>query len=170
MRTPPNMTEDQVLDTMKIVIDRIGPKYTFYGYPVDDIKQESYIICIEALERYDGVRPLENFLSVNLSNRLKNFIRDNYFIADANDDRIRVLQPAQLEYEDNLVDDNEKYSLDEERIDKSEFNSYIDKYLPANLRLDYLRMINDIYISKARKTEIMEKIEELYQEFGYEKG
>ena len=73
------MTDEQVLETMDLVINRIAPRYTFYGYAVNDIKQESYIICIEALERYDEKRPLENFLSVNLSNRLKNFIRDNYF-------------------------------------------------------------------------------------------
>ena len=169
MNIPPNMSEEQVLDVMDTVVSRIAPRYTFYGYPIDDIKQESYIISIEGLERYDGVRPLENFLSVNLSNRLKNFVRDNFYIADANDDRIRVLQPAQLEYEDSIVDENEKYSLDEEKIDKDEFNSFIDRYLPANMRLDYLKIINDIYISKVRKTEIIEKIEELSQEFGYEK-
>ena len=85
MKIPSNMTDEQVLETMELVINRIAPRYTFYGYTVSDIKQESYIICIEALERYDEKRPLENFLSVNLSNRLKNFIRDNYFIAESND-------------------------------------------------------------------------------------
>ena len=38
------------------------------------------MICMDALNRYDQKRPLENFLSVNLSNRLKNFIRDNHYI------------------------------------------------------------------------------------------
>ena len=37
---------------------------------------------MEALNRYDEARPLENFLSVNLSNRLKNFVRDNHFVGD----------------------------------------------------------------------------------------
>ena len=77
MRIPSGMTEEQVINTITTVCDRISPKYTFYGYTVDDIKQESFIICIEALNRYEEGRPLENFLSVNLSNRLKTFMRDN---------------------------------------------------------------------------------------------
>jgi DNA-directed RNA polymerase specialized sigma24 family protein len=72
------MTEQQVIDQIKIVVNRIAPKYTFNTYDVDDIKQEAFIICMDALERYDNKRPLENFLSVHLSNRLKNFVRDNY--------------------------------------------------------------------------------------------
>lgn len=170
MKTPENLTEQQTLDVITKVVNRIAPKYTFYGYTVDDIKQESYIICIKALERYDNKRPIENFLSKNLSNRLKNFVRDNYFISDSNDDRIRVMQPAQLDYEDSIIDGDTYYSVDEDRIDKEELNSFIDINLPASMRMDYLKMLENIYIPKARKNEIIEKIQELSQEFGYEKG
>ena len=170
MKIPENMTEQETLDTITKVVNRISPKYTFYGYTVDDIKQESYIICIKALERYDNKRPLENFLSKNLSNRLKNFVRDNYFISDTNDDRVKVLQPAQLDYEDSIIDGDSCYSIDDERLDKEELSSFIDVNLPASMRMDYLKMLENIYIPKARKTEIVEKIQELSQEFGYEKG
>ena len=78
MKIPKNMTKDEVIDKIKIVVDRIAPRYTFHGYDIDDMKQEAFIICIDALDRYDQKRPLENFLAVNLSNRLKNFVRDNY--------------------------------------------------------------------------------------------
>ena len=71
-------TDEESLEIIDIVVNRIAPKYTFNGYDIDDIKQESFIICLEALKRYDNKRPLENFLSVNLSNRLKNFVRDNF--------------------------------------------------------------------------------------------
>lgn len=176
MKLPENMTEEQVLEVINRVINRIAPKYTFYGYTVDDIKQESYIICIKALERYDNKRPLENFISKNLSNRLKNFVRDNYFISESNEDRIKVLQPAQLDYEDSIVDEYRRsreefsYSLTEEKIDNEELNSFIDINLPASMRMDYLKMLENVYIPKSRKTEIIEKIQELSQEFGYEKG
>ena len=173
MKIPKNHTYDEVMDTMKRVIDRIAPKYVFYGYPINDIKQESYIICIEALERYDENRPLENFLSVNLSNRLKNFIRDNFFIVSGedikNEAKIKVLQPAQLDYEYNLVDNSEKYSIDDEKIDASELSNLIDRELPSALRMDYLKLINNIYISKFSKDQIMETIDEILLENGYEK-
>ena len=170
MKIPKGLTEKQVIDQINIVVNRIAPRYTFYGYTADDIKQESFIICMEALNRYDQKRPLENFLSVNLSNRLKNFVRDNYFIAESNDERIKVLQPVQLDYEDTLIDKKEKYSVDEEKIDKDSCNSYIDKFLPASMRMDYLKIINNVYITKSRRDEVVEKVKEILEEVGYEKG
>ena len=169
MRIPPNMTEKEVLDTLELVVNRIAPRYTFYCYDVYDIKQESYIICIEALERYDGIRPLENFLSVNLSNRLKNFVRDNHFIADANNDRIKVLQPAQLDYEEYLIDEEDETEI-ENNIDYNHYTSFIDRFLPASMRMDYLKLINNIYLPKNRKQDVVDKIVEIIEEAGYEKG
>ena len=78
MKIPSNLTEQETVKKIHSVIDKIAPRYVFSGYDIDDIKQESFIICMDALSRYDEKRPLENFLSVHLSNRLKNFIRDNF--------------------------------------------------------------------------------------------
>ena len=57
MKIPKNLKEDEVLDKIELVINRIAPKYTFHGYDLNDIKQEAFIICYEALERYDQKRP-----------------------------------------------------------------------------------------------------------------
>lgn len=167
MNVPKGMTEQQVIDQINVVCNRISPRYTFYGYTVDDIKQESFIICMEALNRYDGIRPLENFLSVNLSNRLKNFVRDNHFLSNENTDRQKVYQPAQLEYEDYIIDEENKFSISYEHIQKEEMVAAIDKYLPANMRMDYLKMINDVYITKQRREEITAMIVEILEEHGY---
>jgi len=168
MKIPSNMTEENVLRIMNKVIDKTAGKYTFYGYSIDDIKQESYIICIEALERYDEKRPLENFLSSNLSNRLKNFIRDNYFLSTTDSERVKVIQPAQLDYEEKLIDSFEKYSVRDEDVDSSYLLENIDRLLPASMRMDYLKILDNVYVNKNRKTEINEKILEIMQEIGYE--
>ena len=102
MRIPSGMTEEQVINT------------------VDDIKQEAFIICIEALNRYEEGRPLENFLSVNLSNRLKTFMRDNYFTGSSNEKRKKVFQPAQLDYEDHIIDDKGLFSNSYDGLDMKE--------------------------------------------------
>lgn len=167
MNIPKNMTKDEVITIMNKVIDKTAAKYTFYGYTVDDIKQESFIICIEALNRYDGVRPLENFLSVNLSNRLKTFMRDNYFIGSSNEDRKKLAQPAQLDYEESLIDIAEKYSTSYTKIDTKNMIMAIDQYIPASIRMDYLKMINDIYVSKQRKEEVIFIIKKILEEQGY---
>lgn len=167
MKVPEGMTEQQVIDQIQVVVDRIAPKYTFHGYTIDDIKQESFIICLEALNRYDPTRPLENFLSVNLSNRLKTFVRDNYFTAQTSESRKRLVQPAQLEYEDSLIDEDEKFGMSYEQLDLQGMAGAIDQYMPANVRMDYLKLINDVYVSKQRREEVIGIVKQILEEHGY---
>ena len=154
------MTKEQVMNTINTIINRICPKYTFYGYELDDIKQEAFIICYEALDRYDQNRPLENFLSVNLSNRLKNFVRDNNFTKSSENKR-KVLSPNQLTLED-LVCDN---SNDKECY--AEMISIIDENLPTTMRSDYLKIVNNIYVNKKRREEVLSVIKDILEENGY---
>jgi DNA-directed RNA polymerase specialized sigma24 family protein len=72
------MTEEEVVATMQKVAKAASYKFQFGYYKPDDIEQEAYILCIEALEKYDGVRPLENFLRVHVKRRLCNLKRDKY--------------------------------------------------------------------------------------------
>ena len=171
MKVPRGMTERQVIDQIETVCNRISPRYTFYGYTVDDIKQEAFIICMEALNRYDEDRPLENFLSVNLSNRLKNFVRDHHFIKNDNGDRVKVLNPAQLEYENTIMGDDGKRTTSYDDLETKTMVEAINEYLPASIRMDYLRMINDVYITKQRRDEVLEVVEGILREHGfYEEG
>tara|TARA_R100000742_G_C4265780_1_gene83844 strand:+ start:628 stop:1143 length:516 start_codon:yes stop_codon:yes gene_type:complete len=167
MKLPKGMTEEQTIEQINKVCNRIAPKYTFYGYTADDMKQEAFIICVEALKRYDEARPLENFLSVNLSNRLKNFVRDNHFIKNDDGDRIKVLKPAQLEYENTIIDDKKKFSITYSQIQDRDMFDIIDKHLPAQARMDYLKILNDVYITKQRKEEILFMIYDILEEHGY---
>ncbi len=169
MIVPSGFTETQTIKCIQGVVNRIAPRYTFYGYTVEDVKQEAFIICMEALPRYDSARPLENFLSVHLSNRMKNFVRDNHFVSTDDENRVKVYQPAQLEHENHIVDTRNKYTINEEKIDYREMQKVLDKYLPASYRFDYLKMINDVYITKQRREEITEVITQILKENGYEK-
>jgi len=125
---------------------------------------------MEALPRYDAARPLENFLSVHLSNRLKNFVRDNHFSNAEDTDKVRVMKPAQLDHEHNLVDGEQQFAIRDEQIDYRDMLKIIDRKLPAQYRLDYLKMQNDVYVSRQRKEEITIVIYEILSENGYEKG
>jgi RNA polymerase sigma factor (sigma-70 family) len=159
------MTYDQVMKQIEVVVNRIAPKYTFSTYDVDDIKQEAFIICMDALERYDQKRPLENFLSVHLSNRLKNFIRDNYYTKDE-EEKKRVMRPKYLGSEDIVQYDNQTEQL----TDAKNLKTVVDKHLPAQYRADYLKIINDVYVPKKRREEIISLIKEIVETYGYEKG
>jgi len=170
MIIPSGMTEQQVIDQINKIVKKIAPRYTFYGYPLEDIAQESFIICMEALPRYDATRPLENFLSVHLSNRLKNFVRDNHFTNTEDSDKVRVMKPAQLDHEHSLVDGQQRFAIRDEQIDYRDMIKIIDRKLPAQYRMDYLKMQNDVYVSRNRREEITIVIHEILIENGYEKG
>lgn len=151
MKVPSNMTEAETIDQIHLVVNRIAPKYTFHGYTVDDLKQESFIICMDALDRYDSSRPLENFLSVHLSNRLKNFVRDNFHSSE--DNKKRIMAPFQLTYEDCVSD--HAVNNDDNVIDGRTIQNVIDTFLPPSCRSDYLKIINDVYVTKKRREEII---------------
>ena len=164
MKIPENMTEKEVIEKIDVVINRMAHKYTFHGYDVDDIKQESFIICLDALERYDCKRPLENFLSVHLSNRLKNFIRDNYFI-DNNHSKKKILAATPLSYEHNVIDEIES-DLDL-NIDIDNIKEIIDTHLPIEYRSDYLKLIHNVTIPKNRRTILINLIKKILEDNDY---
>ena len=166
MRIPKNMTEDQVMTSIEKVIKRISPKYTFYGYTLDDIKQESFLICMDALKRYDEKRPLENFLSVNLSNRLKNFVRDNHFLAEE-EEKAKIAQPGQLENDHSIVDNEEKFSIPEYSIDYTDIIDLLNTEIPASIRMDYLKIVHEVPLPKNRRQEVMDYINYILQSYGY---
>jgi len=163
MKIPKGMTESEVIAKINIVINRIAPRYAFSGYDVDDIKQEAFMICMDALLRYDVNRPLENFLSVHLSNRLKNFVRDNYFTS-SDQEKKKVLAPKQLSNDDNIIDNEIDQDIS---IDNKEIRKIIDKFLPFDYRSDYLKFVNDVSIPKKRKIQLFLVIKNILEENGY---
>ena len=166
MKIPPSMTEEEVLSEIMKVVNRTAPKYTFYGYGVDDIKQESFIICMDALERYEEGRPLENFLAVHLSNRLKNFVRDNHFVK-TEEEKAKVQMPGQLANDNTIVSPQSLQAKQGDRIDLKEMKQIIDIKLPAQYRSDYLKIINDIYVPKKQREEVLSVVHEILEEHGH---
>jgi hypothetical protein len=167
-KVPEGMTEDEVLVVMKKVIDKVAPKWVFFGYELDDIKQESYFICADGINRYNGDFPLENFLSVHLHNRLFNFVRREHGMKDLDDEKKKVLRPAQLEYSLNIPNDND--GCDYSTIDYSEMVRIINHELPSSMRQDWLKLANDVPISKPRRDDVLNTAESILEEHGFEKG
>jgi len=166
MEVPQGMEEGAVLAQIEVVINRIAPKYTFYGYEIGDIKSEAFIICMDALTRYKPPRPLENFLSVHLSNRLKNFVRDNHFSPEE-ERKGAIIRPAQLDHEHTIVDLESLVSMRDEILDYSAITTLIDLKLPANMRLDYIKLTTDVFMPRRRKEDVLQCIYDILEENGY---
>lgn len=109
------MTQEQVLATIQKIANRLCSKYKFGYYDIDDLKQETFLAAVEALEKYDGIRPLENFLQVALKRKLINLKRNKYQ---------RIEKPC-LKcplYNKNVESECDKYT------DKQECNLYKNWY------------------------------------------
>lgn len=157
------MTQEQVVSTITRVSHRLASKFTFPNYEEDDIAQEAFIIGMDAMDRYDGVRPLENFLSIHIKNRLKNFKRDNYYRPD--EGKAKEIQSGKKKLLDASSIDNIKYLVVNcecsEDLEERELYEYIDNHLPANMRSDFLRFKNDQSLTKTKKANLMAKLKEI---------
>jgi DNA-directed RNA polymerase specialized sigma24 family protein len=80
MKVPRGYTEGQVLEIINRVVSKMAAAFTFGHYDIEDIKQEGTIFALQALEgeKYDGERPLENFLYCHVRNRYINLKRKKY--------------------------------------------------------------------------------------------
>jgi hypothetical protein len=167
MKIPQNMTEDQVVSTIYKISSRLASKYTFPNYEAEDISQEAFIIGMEAMNRYDGVRPLENFLSIHIKNRLKNFKRDNYYRPDQGkaekiqQGKKKLLDASSIEGVRNFI----VSSKTSDNLEVRELAEYIDLNLSANLRGDYLRFVNDQSLSKTKKNNLLDELKNILEMF-----
>ena len=185
MKVPKGMTEEQVLQTIQKVVRRIAHKFKFGYYDYDDICQEGTIIALEGLNRYDGRHPLENFLAVHVSNRLKNFKRDNFCRQESispsgetkaswdlrNNTKRFLMEPLDIteirdERESNMKVGNDFIDTVEQR----ELIDIIDRKLEVSMRSDYLRMLNGVYVPKTRREQIIDAVVTIVMEYTDEKG
>ena len=175
------MTEQEVLAVIEKIANRYCHKFKFGYFTAEDIKQEAFIIAVDALDRYDETRPLENFLSSHVKNRLINFKRDNYCRQQKEDADIKwelrnnakkfLMEPLDIS---NIRDEQEKNMRNEndfiEDIFTREMFDLIDSELPVDLRSDYLRIKDGVYVPKPRRQQIYYEISKIINGEDNEEG
>ena len=175
------MTEQEGLAVIEKIANRYCHKFKFGYFTAEDIKQEAFIIAVDALDRYDERRPLENFLSSHVKNRLINFKRDNYCRQQKEDADIKwelrnnakkfLMEPLDIS---NIRDESEKSMRISdsfiEDTDNQELLDIIDEELDVSFRSDYLRVRHGAYVPKPRRRQIIEEICHILKEHGYEEG
>lgn len=83
MKTLETKQNDEFLETFNRVINKLAKRFTFGYYEESDIKQEAFIFALEAQKKWDGKRPLENFMYTHIKNQLINLKRDLFHRADS---------------------------------------------------------------------------------------
>jgi len=171
MKLPTNMTEAEVVQTILEVTKRLSSSFTFAYFDKEDIEQEAFLMGMEALDRYDEARPLENFLFIHIKNRLKNFKRDKYYRYDEGkaqkiqQNKKNLLDPLNIDVLPLSYRDNK----DEQR-DIEEIYNIIDRNLPNTMRNDYLRIKSGVQVNKNKRTEVIEEIQRILEEVLNEEG
>lgn len=163
------MTEAETLKIVYKVCQKFR-KYKFGSYTSEDIEQEAFLMCIDALDRYNGTAPLENFLSRHVKNRILllkrkegiNYGKDTQYTAI----RYNMLYPLSIDG----VNDEKENNLREEsdilaKLASKEILEYIDTHLSAMLRMDYLKFINGVKLTKTRRDRIKEVLLEILKEY-----
>jgi DNA-directed RNA polymerase specialized sigma24 family protein len=180
MKIPKGMTQNEVLEIINKICDRYAYKFKFGYFEPEDIRQEAFIIALDALDRYEEGRPLENFLAVHVKNRLNNFKRDKYYRQNKNNDgkqeRLNnskkfLMEPLDIS---NIRDESEKnMRLSDGFIDEianQELLEIIDEHLDTSLRADYLRVRHGAYVPKPRREQISSEVRRILEEYGHEEG
>lgn len=134
------------------------------GNDKDDLMQECRIIGLALLPFYDPARgDLESFLYVALSNRLRNLIKQLYYDYDKNTEnsvnhhkkRVRgasYVEGAEAAYIQREFD----------YVDSSDIMEKMDRYVAANYRKDYKRIIDGRSVKTSRKRKILDHVRNIY--------
>lgn len=162
------VTQDQI-ETIQKVVNKIARKYVFGFYDLDDIKQEAIMIGLRAVENsWDGIRPLENFLSVLIPNGLKNFKRKNYFRLDIPAENVK--RSKRNETKRNLMEPTELFDFDLvtsssilDQLSDQELVQNMESSMPPLLKSDLRRIQNGVKISKKRKLEVLQYVKTFHE-------
>jgi len=197
MKIPKNMTEEQVMEVITLIISQISGKFKFGVYGIEDIRQEAFLLAIEALEKYDGERKLENFLRVHIRNRLNNLKRNKHARYEPPCKSCpffnRALPNGCSAYDEKTDCDlwakwllkfqkRERFvnpidiglvSLEGgdnqvyEKTWRVELIELIRLELPAELAGDFLRFLDGVKLNKARRTKLFEGIGKIIEGSSY---
>ena len=195
------MTEEQVLQTIDNIANRLASKFKFGYHEIEDMKQQARLFAWEGLKNYDGVRPLENFLWTHVRNRLYNFKRNNFGRPDKPCDTCPFFDRNFFNakgYGCKAYDNHEecdlyigwtsrntakrnimnttKLDLDiqdqnsvESTMDREYVFNLVDSSLPVQYREDWIRLINNLKLPKARKEIIVKIVLDILKENNIDK-
>jgi len=103
------VSDQEFLEVLDKITRKLIHKFKFGYHSLEDMKQQASVFALEALDRYDGKRPLENFLWTHVRNRLFNFKRNNYQRPDTpcigckfHDKNLKKTSHGCLEYSNKL--------------------------------------------------------------------
>jgi|TARA_R110000744_G_scaffold314281_1_gene421340 hypothetical protein len=183
------VNEQEVVDIIDNIANRLANKFKFGYHETEDMKQQARMFAWEGISKWDGIRPLENFLWTHTRNRLYNYKRNNYsrpekpclacplFVnkvcSKYDDERDCHLIKGWNERNDakrnlmssySTVYDNPNRSNQSELFDDKEILNIVDAAIPIEYREDWIRLINNLKLPKFKQIALVEVIREILED------
>lgn len=170
-----------VLDEAHPVIEKLAKSRSARGafayYENNDVYQEVWCLCLEALDRYDSaIGPVENYLVRHVTNRIKNLKRDRYFRPGSDivtsglaRTRMNLINALSLGGGD-IADQGTLLCSSSTNIDPIEYILceetliYIRERLPEELLEPFEELIGNNKVRSPLVSEIRQKIAEILSE------
>ena len=142
-----------------------GKNRKLLPFTLDSIPDQNKSSVIVSTDDEFIVDMLKNS-SVKIHNRSETVSSDT---ASTRDLLLEVAKDFDMKAEDEII---MMYLPYPERtyddIETQNIIKLINKHLPATIRMDYLRMMSDVYVTKQRKDEILDVIWDILEEYGYD--
>ncbi len=184
------LTETEVLKVIDSVVNQLAPNYVFGYYTLDDIKQEGRIFGLEAIPKFDITKGktsenrntisdrLFNFLRTHIQYRYCTLIRDNFERSELPNCNCYNCLNNNLEecprYKKFLNRNLAKKQIagpahetidigvsQASQLESKEMFTLLNKYIPANLRTDFRKLIDGVKISNTKKQKLREVVSDI---------
>lgn len=179
VKRKPNKISEELYNRAKPIVDKIAKARsrtcTFAYYAPEDIYQEVWIMCLDALGRWDENKPIaecpdqqiENYLNTHVSNRMKNLYRDKYFRPDGNDDldgpskdRINLVNALPLDLADaattfRTICFSSSYGHPSDHMVSEEVFKHVLKHIDEDLAGHFIDMCENNKVHKTIRRKVM---------------
>lgn len=169
--------EQAIIAIITKVARSVAPTYRFGYHTIEDMEQQAVVFALDVLTQpdvYDTSRPLENFLSVHIRNRLSNFRRQHYmrteppckccdpYIACSGSrcqkwidwNKRNTIKQSLMKTVDTSTVFEKETAKDKDISHGDELAELVDRLIPMDLRRDYLKMIDGESVPKHRREKV----------------
>jgi len=146
--------QERLLQHSVKIAEILSKRFKFGIYDEEDIKQEVHILILQSADKYDPSKGEEfAFFYHYAKNRLITLKRDNFCdpkLGERSKDVLKVRSPEEIK------ENSKSYINTElEEIDRADLlSSLVDSKIPANLRLNYLKMLEGMDVGWHERIKI----------------
>lgn len=165
IKIPEGKTEEEVIAAIYKIAYKVGSKYRVPNYDIEDIQQEAYMWCIDALEKYDGVH-LETFLYKHIKNRVLNLIRKIERVeSDTTNPKMLLSrqQKKSLQQPENIEEHTDSIYYIDKNVNIN-LGDLVQELNNLELRNIYLKYISGEKLSPCKVNKLKEAIVNLLKE------